>query len=376
MTPAPFVYCLIVADLDENLLALAALLAEPGVKVLQARSGAEALELLLAHPVALALLDVQMPEMDGFELAELMRGSERTREVPIIFVTAGAGDRHRVFKGYELGAVDFLQKPIEPHVLKSKALVFFQLQRQKLQLAAALHERTETLRMNEVFTTILGHDLRGPLSAILMSAMVLEKRSHDELVRTSALRVTNSAKSMRRMIDDLLDLTRARLGGGIAVRRDAADLEVPIARAVEECIAAHPDHPIEWQPAGHFSGQWDADRLAQAAGYLLGNAMRHGTAGEPVVARLDGTSAAHVTFSVANGGRIEAELLPRIFDPFRGREERNARAAGLGIGLYIVQQIAIAHGGTIDVVSGVDNRTVFTLCLPRHAGPAHGLLTG
>src|SRR5215470_19131617 len=102
------VKCLLVDDLEENLLALSALLRRQDVEILTARSGGEALELLLVHEVALALLDVQMPEMDGFELAELMRGTERTRQVPIIFVTAAAHDQHRVFKGYETGAVDFL----------------------------------------------------------------------------------------------------------------------------------------------------------------------------------------------------------------------------------------------------------------------------
>ncbi len=161
------VKCLLVDDLEENLLALSALLRRDDVEMLLARSGAEALELLLSHDVALALLDVQMPEMDGFELAELMRGSERTRHVPIIFVTAGARDQHRMFKGYESGAVDFLYKPIEPHILRNKADVFFQLYRQKQQLVRELHERTETLRLNEMFTAVLGHDLRNPLSAIL-----------------------------------------------------------------------------------------------------------------------------------------------------------------------------------------------------------------
>ena len=100
------VKCLLVDDLEENLVALAALLKRDDVELLEARSGAEALELLLVHDVALAFLDVQMPDMDGFELAELMRGSDRTRHVPLIFVTAGARDQHRVFKGYETGAVD------------------------------------------------------------------------------------------------------------------------------------------------------------------------------------------------------------------------------------------------------------------------------
>lgn len=175
---------------------------------------------------------------------------------------------------------------------------------------------------------------------------------------------------MRRMIDDLLDLTRARLGGGIAVRREPGDLEAPIARMVEECMAAHPDRPIDWQPSGDLTGEWDADRLAQAAGNLLGNAMIHGTAGEPVVVRLAGSDRASVTLSVANGGRIPNDLLPHVFDPFRSREEGHARGDGLGIGLYIVQQIAVAHGGSIEVASGADNRTVFTLHLPRHASPA------
>jgi CheY-like chemotaxis protein len=129
---------LLVDDLEENLLALSALLQRDDVELLLARSGLEALELLLQHEVALALLDVQMPDMDGFELAELIRGSERTRNVPLIFVTAGVRDERRLFKGYESGAVDFLYKPIEPHILRNKAEVFFQLYRQKQQLALEL----------------------------------------------------------------------------------------------------------------------------------------------------------------------------------------------------------------------------------------------
>src|SRR3569623_3459697 len=110
----PSLKCLLVDDLEENLLALSALLRRDDVELLKARSGAEALELLLIHDVALAILDVQMPDMNGFELAELMRGAERSRHVPIIFLTAGARDPHGVFKGYEAGAVDFVFKPNEP----------------------------------------------------------------------------------------------------------------------------------------------------------------------------------------------------------------------------------------------------------------------
>src|SRR5262245_35108933 len=128
-SPAPPVHFLLVDDREENLVALEAVLRREQLVLLKAHSGPEALEALLQHDVALALIDVQMPTMNGFELAELMRGTERTRRVPIIFLTAGGEDRQRRFRGYEAGAVDFLHKPIEADVLKSKADVFYQLYR-------------------------------------------------------------------------------------------------------------------------------------------------------------------------------------------------------------------------------------------------------
>ncbi|MEO6898197.1 MAG: hybrid sensor histidine kinase/response regulator [Caldimonas sp.] len=365
MSESPTIQCLIVDDLEENLIALEALLAEPGVEVLRARSGAEALEVLLVHPIALAFLDVQMPEMDGFELAELMRGSERTRHVPIIFVTAGLGDQRRIFKGYESGAVDFLLKPIEPHVLSSKARVFFQLHRQKLQLAEELRERNETLRMNELFTAMLGHDLRGPLSAIVMGSMVIERKSSDEGVRRLAGRSVASAKSMSRMIEDMLDLARARIGGGIVVRRVEGDLEAPLQRVAQECGVAHPGRQITWRAEGRFDGEWDGDRLAQVASNLIGNALRHGSDTSLVEVELDGRDPGQVVLSVSNDGEIPAELLPHIFDPFRGRDEPSSRGEGLGIGLYIVRQIVIAHRGDVAVDADEPGRTRFTVRLPR-----------
>jgi PAS domain S-box-containing protein len=133
--PLDPVKLLIVDDVEENLRALEALLGVTGIELLRARSGPEALELLLVHEVALALLDVQMPGMDGFELAELMRGTERTRGIPIIFLTAVATDERRRFRGYETGAVDYLLKPIDAHILRSKVEIFCELARQRQELA-------------------------------------------------------------------------------------------------------------------------------------------------------------------------------------------------------------------------------------------------
>ncbi len=362
----PKVKCLIVDDLEENLLALSALLRRDDVELLKARSGAEALELLLVHEVALALLDVQMPEMDGFELAELMRGSERTRHVPLIFVTAGARDQHRLFKGYETGAVDFLYKPIEPHILKNKADVFFQLYRQKQQLAHELHERTETLRLNEMFTAVLGHDLRNPLSAILTSADLLRRRSTDEVVLKTATRMQASGKRMARMIDDMLDLARARLAGGIPLKREPVDLGTIAARIVLEHQTAFPDRRIELLSAGELTGEWDPDRLAQVMSNLIGNALQHGEPAQGVQLRLADSAADSVTLTVSNGGVIPPETLPLLFDPFRAGQRPEGSTAGLGLGLFIVQQIVLAHHGSIDVESA-GGRTVFRVVLPRRA---------
>ena len=118
---------LIVDDLPENLLALDALLQAPGVRVHQAESAEQALELLLRHEFALAILDVQMPGMDGFQLAELMRGTERTKQIPIVFVSAAGRELNYAFKGYESGAVDFMHKPLDAHAVRSKVSVFVDL---------------------------------------------------------------------------------------------------------------------------------------------------------------------------------------------------------------------------------------------------------
>jgi signal transduction histidine kinase len=362
----PRIKCLLVDDLEENLMALSGLLERDDVELHTARSGSEALEMLLIHDFALAFLDVQMPDMDGFELAELMRGSERTRHVPLIFVTAGARERQRVFKGYESGAVDFIYKPIESHILQNKADVFFQLYRQRQQLARDLHERTETLRLNEMFSALLAHDLRNPLSAILASAQLLRRRSEDAHAQEAAARIVSSGSRMGRMIEDMLDLARARLAGGIIIKRESADFKTLVERVIREHQAASPGRTIEASYEGDFSGEWDCERIAQVASNLIGNALKHGDAASAVGVRLDGSRTETVTMAVANAGTIAPELIDHLFDPFRGGERPAGRSEGLGLGLYIVYQIVKAHQGTVDVESA-RGRTCFTITVPRQA---------
>lgn len=364
MTEDPVKF-LLVDDVPENLIALEALLRRDGLELLKARSGAEALELLLVHDVALAFIDVQMPEMDGFELAELMRGTARTRRVPIIFVTAGAHDPTRVFAGYEAGIIDFLFKPIEPHVLRGKADVFFELARQRQELARALH-------FSEKFVAILGHDLRNPLGAIAMSAQLLEEQVSDPGQLRAIQRINRAAGRMTEMIAQLLDLTRARLAGGegfarVATRVDLAEL---VSRTADELQVSWPARPIVVTAGGDCTSTGDPTRLAQLFSNLISNAVQHGAADARVEVTVE-SGPREMVVRVHNGGAIPPEVLPIIFDPFK-RPRSRAGSSGLGLGLFIAREIAVAHGGDVAVESEPATGTTFIVRLPREAARRAG----
>jgi signal transduction histidine kinase len=358
MTAAPITF-LLVDDKQENLTALEALLRRDGLLVLTARSGAEALELLLVNDVSLALLDVQMPVMDGFELAELMRGTKRTRNVPIVFVTAGIRDAARIFKGYDAGAVDFLFKPIDPHVLKSKADIFFELARQRQEVA-------ETLRLHEMFVAVLGHDLRNPLAALAMGTDVLRHQLTDEGQLRTLDRMTSASRRMTAMIEQLLDLTRARLAGGLSAswKVEALDVGELVGRAVEELRAAHSAREIALEIEGDCKTRGDSGRLLQLFSNLTGNALHHGLKGCAVGLSVAGEEQS-VVVQIHNEGVIPPELMPELFQPFRARGDGYSRPGGLGLGLFISQQVVLAHGGDISVASNTEAGTVFTVRLPR-----------
>ena len=224
--------------MTDNLDVLEALLDNPSMRMLRATNGMQALELLLAHDVALALIDVQMPEMSGFELAELMRGAERTRRVPIIFVTAGSPEYGRIFRGYEAGAVDFLFKPIDPHLLQSKVDVFIELFRQRQQLAAQVEEHRALLKTAELLLGVLGHDLRNPLNVILTAGETLRlAHPDDQKTLQIADRIRTSSMRMTRLITQLLDFASARLGT-LPIHPRSADLR-PLAKQCARGIRAY-----------------------------------------------------------------------------------------------------------------------------------------
>jgi signal transduction histidine kinase len=366
---------LLVDDLEENLLALEALLQRDGLTCLKARSGEEALELLLAHEVALALLDVQMPGMDGFELAEFMRGSERARHIPIIFLTAGVADGQRRFRGYEAGAVDFIQKPIETDVLRSKASVFFDLHQQRRQIEAQrdeLEAATQALRRadrhKDSFLAVLAHELRNPVAALSGGLHLLNKDIPPERAKDIRSRMDRMLEHLTHLVDDLLDVSRVSQGK-IVLKKERMELGEALRSAIEAS-----QHNIE--AGGHqflvdvpSEAIWlDADhtRLAQIVANLLNNAAKYTPSGGKVslsAVALEGM--VEITVSDTGVG-IPHEMQTKIFEIFAQVEDHLAKAqGGLGIGLALVRQLVALHGGSIAVESAGEGRgSTFTVRLP------------
>ncbi|WFR78537.1 hybrid sensor histidine kinase/response regulator [Janthinobacterium rivuli] len=358
------IHILVVDDIAQNLVAAEAVLARPGIVILKASSGAQALELLLTHEVALALIDVQMPQMDGFELAELIRGSERTRSIPLIFLTAASREPSYSFRGYEAGAVDFLYKPIDVKALQSKVAVLVQLYQQKRELSAQLDELKHALHLNELFTAVLGHDLRTPLSVVMNGAMLLPMMSDHPKVVVTAQRIESSAKRMARMVDQLLDLARIR-SGTMELRSSTHDY-LALARAiVDEFETAGQAALVEVSSVGELHGLCDAGLLSQVISNLLSNALTHGEQGAPVQLALDGRDADSIQLRIANRGVIPAALLPTLFEPFQQAGEKRKTGQGLGLGLYTVNMFVKAHGGTVELTSTAAQGTLATVRIPR-----------
>jgi two-component system, sensor histidine kinase and response regulator len=356
---------LVVDDVPQNIAAVEVALARPGLRLLTASCGTDALEILLTHEVALALIDVRMPGMDGFELAELMRGVERSRSVPIIFMTAASQDPMRIFKGYEAGAVDFLHKPVDAHILRSKVDVFVELFAQRRRLSEQLIELRNALRLNEMISAVLGHDLRNPLHAISLGAELLVRQSDDPNVASVGERIRGSARRMARMIEQLLDLARIRTSG-LELSMKEWDTSRVLAPIVDELVGPKDPKRVEMNVIGDMTATFDVDRLSQVFSNLVGNALQHGDPSSPVSVIADGSDADDITIRVRNRGVIAPEQMQVLFEPFKSA---NATRGGLGLGLYIAKQLVEAHGASVVAHSDAEGYTTFVVSLPRKPLP-------
>ncbi|MFJ2357001.1 ATP-binding protein [Pseudomonas fluorescens] len=383
---------LIVDDLPENLLALEALIKREDRTVYKALSADEALSLLLQHEFAMAILDVQMPGMNGFELAELMRGTEKTKNIPIIFVSAAGRELNYAFKGYESGAVDFLHKPLDIHAVKSKVNVFVDLYRQSKamkqqvealeqarreqeallqQLQSTQLELEQAVRMRDDFMSIVAHEVRTPLNGLILETQL--RKMH--LARDNAAAFTldkmhamvdrdeRQIKSLIRLIEDMLDVSRIRTGK-LSIRPNRFDLSQLVANLLQnfaqQMEAAETE--VSFTAPEPVVGHWDEFRIEQVVSNLLTNALRYGGR-SPIQVRVyrEGDEA---RIEVQDHGiGISEENQKRIFQQFE-RVSAKTVVAGLGLGLFISEQIVAAHGGSIAVESQINEGALFRVCLP------------
>jgi signal transduction histidine kinase len=352
----PAAKILVVDDNPANLLALTALLEPLDNEVVEARSGSEALELAGQSEFAAILLDVMMPNMDGFETLSRLRTMPTAKAVPVMFLTAFELDPRAIERAHRMGVVDCVLKPLPPELLRNKVAGLVSLYRQREELS----RRADALAAKDRDIAMLAHDLQGPLTAISTSAEYLRRAHADpKRLREGLERICRASSRMTEMIRSLTDYARAGRGP-IPISPTSMDLGDLCRELVDDSRVTNPDCSFDLRAAGELKGQWDRNRLHQAISNLLGNAIKYGTGSVQIEVRGTMTD---VEVAVRNQGPpIAVDLVPNLFQAF----ERGAvTSSGLGLGLFIVREIAKAHQGDVSVSSAVASGTTFTLRLPR-----------
>ena len=388
---------LLVDDTPENLVSLDAALSGLGEELVMAQSGKEALRHLLNDDFAAILLDVRMPEMDGFETAEMIRSRPRSRQIPILFLTGYRNEEH-LFRGYDLGAVDFLFKPIVPEVLRSKVAVFVELSRTNAKLRqqtdalrkqaeelrraelevrrlntsleARVLERTEELmRSNEElqqFAYVASHDLREPLRTVSIYAQLLAKRYRgrldddaDQFIKF----IVHNAERMETLVHDLLDFSRIDVRGMDFFAPASCDAALDDAIGNIRPLVAESGAVITRDPLPNVMG--DAVQLTRLFQNLLVNSIKYRNHDVPRIHIASKESGGDYLVSVKdNGIGIDPQYAEKIFGIFRVLQPRD-RSSGSGMGLAICRKIVTRHSGRIWVESALGHGATFYWTMPK-----------
>src|ERR1700761_1578006 len=411
---------LIVDDLPEKLLVYRTLLEDLDAQIVEAHSGTEALKRVLEGEFAVILLDVNMPDIDGLETANLVRRHKNGRHTPIIFITSYA-DEMQTARGYELGAVDYILSPVIPAVLRTKVRVFVDLYEARAALALSnqeletrVVERTgelqksnerlqgeiaerlraeaereallarekvlraeaeELSRLKDEFLATMSHELRTPLNAIFGWITLLRTRRLDEATQERALEtIERNARAQKRLIEDLLDVSRI-VTGKVALEILPVDPRRVLQAALETMQPAAQTKGIKVVPlldTGAATVRGDSARLQQIVCNLLSNAIKFTPSGgqvEVCLAHRNGEAEISVTDS---GQGIKPEFLPLVFDRFRQEDGSiSRRHGGLGLGLAIVRHLVELHAGQVEAFSeGEGKGSRFVVRLPTRVGAA------
>jgi len=367
---------LLVDDRPDGLLSLEAALSRLGQNLVKAGSGRDALRLMLSMDFAVILLDVSMPDIDGFETAELIRARPRSKNTPIIFITAAVKNEASIFQGYAAGAVDFMIKPVVPDILRLKVAVFVEfsrknaellrlndnLERQAAELAAANKEL-------EAFSYSVSHDLRAPLRGIDGFSAIIARLYADKLdARGKELleRLQGSAERMGRLIDDLLKLSRMSRK---EMKFETVDLSELARGVMERVTRAEPGRQAELRIAEGLTTVGDAGLIAILFENLISNAWKFSSKRADTLVEFgsETRSGGKVFFVRDNGVGFDMSLASKLFTPFQ-RLHAMSEFPGTGIVLATAHRIVARHGGRIwaEASPGLGATIFFTLPEPVH----------
>jgi signal transduction histidine kinase len=377
---------LLVDDEERNLDALEVILEDPGYLLLRANEADKALRLLLQHDVAAIVLDIKMPGVSGFELAQLIKGTKKFRQIPIVFLTAYMVDDQDIVAGYGAGAVDYLTKPVNPQVLRHKIAVFAELFRktralaelndsleERVQQRTAELERSEAALRNtnqekDAFLATLAHELRNPLAPLRTGLDILLHIPNATPTASKVMAAMNrQLDHMVRLIDDLLDLSRITRGV-LELRKERAELAAIVQQAIETASPflekRRQNVVVRW--TGTAIVDADTTRVCQIIGNLLHNASKYTPADGEIGIELECKDSTAIVRVIDAGLGIPPEQLERVFDMFTRIDRKAAHVdGGLGIGLAISRRLAELHGGSLHAASaGEGHGATFTVSLP------------
>ena len=369
---------LIVDDKSSNIVALETLLEKPGRTFLNATSGKDGLKLALDNTVDLIFLDVQMPEMDGFEVAQILKTNKRTKDIPIIFASAEMKERDSIMKGFEEGAVDYLSKPLDPELTKAKVSVLLKIQLQRKELIEKNRalERAETqIKMNlsqleamnkelESFSYSVSHDLRAPLRSVIGYSKVLVEDYHerfdDEGKKILGIIQQNSHR-MNNLIDDLLEFSKL---GRAQLAKSNVDFKSMVEKVLED-ISNSTRHRATIDVAPLPPAFADYSLMTQVWVNLVSNAIKYSSKKEqPHVEIGSQTGENNTTYFIRdNGSGFDMTYADRLFNVFQ-RLHKTSDFEGTGIGLALVQKIVSKHDGKVWAEGKVGEGATFYFSLP------------
>ena len=364
---------LLVDDTPENLISLKNVLEKHGFEVDTANSGEEALKKVLKTSYVLIILDVQMPEMDGFEVAEIISGYSKAKETAIIFLSAANTEFRFIAKGYSSGGLDYITKPVDINILLLKIKTFYRIYEQSRKLSeiqtALLQEieiRKEAEHKKDEFISIASHELKTPLTSVKGYIQLLERglvKGDIDLVKSHLSKAQVQLEKLNGLIADLLDISKIE-SGKLKFNKQYFDLNQLLEGIIEVIHQTHPDFKIIKNGVVSEKIFGDEMRIEQVIVNFLTNAIKYSPGTHQATLNVELKSGQLYLGVKDNGIGMQPEQVNRVFEKFYRVEETSHRFQGLGIGLYISAEIIKRHGGQINVKSVYGEGSEFYFTMP------------